>query len=240
MSHGLGPMGSWGGLRSELLGGNFSAGCLAAGFLELVSPIYEGLNTVQGTAVSAVVGGVGAVLGGGKFVNGAITSAFGYLYNQALSVRNAYLSVGEEGVATQDEAGKAAIEAVNPASKRNNVEYSGLIYETSDGDFGFTDAVSGSRTSSDPYALVGTLPEDSVIVGTYHTHGDYSRYTANGSIVRTTAEKDEFNSDKFSADDVAWYTEDRKGRDERFSMYLGTPGGDFCKFGPQGREIGDC
>jgi RHS repeat-associated protein len=37
-----------------------------------------------GTAISAASGGVGSMLGGGKFANGAITGAFGYLFNGAL------------------------------------------------------------------------------------------------------------------------------------------------------------
>jgi len=40
-------------------------------------------NLVGGTVASATVGGVGSVLGGGKFENGAVTGAFGYLFNQA-------------------------------------------------------------------------------------------------------------------------------------------------------------
>lgn len=39
-------------------------------------------NLAAGTAISAVVGGAGSVLGGGKFQNGAITGAFGYLFNE--------------------------------------------------------------------------------------------------------------------------------------------------------------
>jgi hypothetical protein len=36
---------------------------------------------VQGTIISAVVGGTASVLGGGKFANGAYTGAFSYLFN---------------------------------------------------------------------------------------------------------------------------------------------------------------
>jgi hypothetical protein len=37
---------------------------------------------IQGTVISAVVGGTASVLGGGKFANGAQTGAFSYLFNQ--------------------------------------------------------------------------------------------------------------------------------------------------------------
>jgi RHS repeat-associated protein len=37
-----------------------------------------------GTAASGVLGGLGSVAGGGKFANGAVTGAFGYLFNASL------------------------------------------------------------------------------------------------------------------------------------------------------------
>jgi hypothetical protein len=40
-----------------------------------------GANKVAGAAIASVVGGVGAQVGGGSFANGAVTGAFGYLFN---------------------------------------------------------------------------------------------------------------------------------------------------------------
>lgn len=39
-------------------------------------------DLVGGTAASGIVGGFASVAGGGKFANGAVTAAFGYMYNQ--------------------------------------------------------------------------------------------------------------------------------------------------------------
>jgi hypothetical protein len=39
------------------------------------------LNGVEKLVASAVLGGVGSVAGGGKFANGAVTGAFGYMFN---------------------------------------------------------------------------------------------------------------------------------------------------------------
>jgi hypothetical protein len=36
---------------------------------------------MAGTAISATVGGFASVAGGGKFANGAVAGAFGYLFN---------------------------------------------------------------------------------------------------------------------------------------------------------------
>jgi hypothetical protein len=44
---------------------------------------------VQGTIISAVVGGTASVLGGGKFANGAQTGAFSYLFNELASAKRA-------------------------------------------------------------------------------------------------------------------------------------------------------
>jgi YD repeat-containing protein len=40
-------------------------------------------HLLGGTAASAIVGGLASVAGGGKFENGAVTAAFGYLFNAA-------------------------------------------------------------------------------------------------------------------------------------------------------------
>lgn len=73
-----------GGLVSEAGGGRFFSGFLAGGVSSL-GPTPTGAQTWDETAAGAtedaVLGGVGSILGGGKFQNGAITGAFGYLFN---------------------------------------------------------------------------------------------------------------------------------------------------------------
>ncbi|CAN7240115.1 RHS repeat domain-containing protein [Polaromonas sp. LjRoot131] len=60
-------------VSSAAQGGNCGAGALAGA---------AGLaGTAYGLIGSAIAGGVGAVIGGGKFENGAVTGAFGYLFN---------------------------------------------------------------------------------------------------------------------------------------------------------------
>ena len=72
-------------------GGKCGPGALAAGLGAAASPLISDAfpnprtNTASlfgGTVASAVVGGPGNVAGGGKFANGAVTAAFGYLFNQ--------------------------------------------------------------------------------------------------------------------------------------------------------------
>ena len=68
-----------GGLTSEMQGGKFASGFLAAG----VGSLAGGLSGTQLDAgkliASAVLGGVTSVIGGGKFENGAISGTFAYL-----------------------------------------------------------------------------------------------------------------------------------------------------------------
>lgn len=62
-------------------GGNCGSGALAAGVAGAAAPYVSGWGPVGGTVASAVIGGTASVIGGGKFENGAVTGAFGYLFN---------------------------------------------------------------------------------------------------------------------------------------------------------------
>ncbi|MEL7029710.1 MAG: hypothetical protein AAGL49_10985, partial [Pseudomonadota bacterium] len=68
-----------GGTFAEIHGGNFSSGFLAAGFSSALGRRFDELW--QGAAYHAVIGGVGSVLGGGKFAAGAVTGAGVYVHN---------------------------------------------------------------------------------------------------------------------------------------------------------------
>jgi RHS repeat-associated protein len=72
-------------------GGRCGPGALAAAAGSFAGPMIGQMfpnprgnvgDLFGGTVVSAVVGGVASVAGGGKFANGAVTAAFGYLFNQ--------------------------------------------------------------------------------------------------------------------------------------------------------------
>jgi RHS repeat-associated protein len=74
-----------GGLISELRSNNFASGFLAGG-LSSLAPLRIGQVSLDSEMVerqAAALGGIGAVLGGGKFENGAQTGAFAYLFNSS-------------------------------------------------------------------------------------------------------------------------------------------------------------
>lgn len=76
-------------ITSEVGGGACGAGALSASFTKASSGtdfMQETINSgdrLLGTMISALVGGTGEVLGGGKFRNGAFTGAFSYLFNDS-------------------------------------------------------------------------------------------------------------------------------------------------------------
>lgn len=86
--------GMTGGVLNKLQGGDFASGFVSAAFSAMAAPAISGaaasitknvfLRACVGAAISAVVGGVTSVVMGGKFENGALTSAYGHLFNSAL------------------------------------------------------------------------------------------------------------------------------------------------------------
>ena len=69
-------------ISAEMGGGSCGSGALSAGVSKLGTIAFGGYGGgVGGIIASAVIGGTASAIGGGKFENGAITGAFGYLFN---------------------------------------------------------------------------------------------------------------------------------------------------------------
>ena len=111
-----------GGISSVAHGGRFLSGFISAGTSQGFAQIggYEAIGVSAGpssagdyaysAAASAVVGGTAAVLGGGKFKNGAITAAFAHTFG--LIARNASAKSFRERAFAQAEAD--GVFSVNP------------------------------------------------------------------------------------------------------------------------------
>ena len=131
---------------------------------------------------------------------------------------------------SMDDAARAALDEANPKSIKDNLEYSGLIYQGPDDKYYYTGPAQGSDQGANPYGDA-PAPENSTVVGDYHTHGDYSigkpSPTNPGEIIaeRTSdPARDDFGSDSFSSTD-------RDDNDARSNVgYLGTPGGAYLKY----------
>ncbi len=94
-------------------GSGCGTGALSAGFAEMAGPALGDWGRGAGnTTKYAILGGVGSVLGGGKFENGAVTGAFGYLFNELLHEQNGrYLS----GYETRDSKSNDRIWKLDPS-----------------------------------------------------------------------------------------------------------------------------
>ena len=79
------------GTMEALQGGHFEhglyVGMVSAGGNELISGYANHMTDVGTIATSAVLGGVVSEIGGGKFANGAMTSAFQMMYNHMIHDR---------------------------------------------------------------------------------------------------------------------------------------------------------
>jgi RHS repeat-associated protein len=64
-------------------GAGCGSGALAGGITSFAGPVINQSGFEAGLVANTALGGVASVAGGGKFANGAITAAFGYLFNAA-------------------------------------------------------------------------------------------------------------------------------------------------------------
>ncbi len=126
-----------------------------------------------------------------------------------------------------DDAARAALNSANPQSIKDNTEYSGLIYQGSDGKYYYTGPAKGTDQGANPLRDA-PAPAGSTVVGDYHTHGDYSTADpTTGAAIRTSdPSKDQFNSDNFSSQDKL------DNQKQGYPGYLGTPSGTFRKYDP--------
>lgn len=86
-------------LTSAVSGGSCGSGALAAAAGAAATPLVGRAfqnpqenfgDFVGGTAASGAIGGLAAIAGGGKFENGAVTAAFGYMFNAAASASRSW------------------------------------------------------------------------------------------------------------------------------------------------------
>jgi RHS repeat-associated protein len=155
-----------GGAASEVQGGNWQEGALAAGLSCAFAPA---INSIGGgakgehfeyeaarVAASAAIGGTAAELGGGKFANGAVTAAFMRLYNEENHLH------GQNNESPLARKVEAAMDQWAPWAKEHNAEVAGTINKNGDVLVG---PESGRHLlSSDP----GPITSDTVAI--WHLH----------------------------------------------------------------------
>jgi RHS repeat-associated protein len=126
-------------LSSAASGGSCKSGALSGAVGAAATPLVDQVfqnpegnlgDRIGGTTSTAVVGGLASVAGGGKFENGAVTAAFGYLFNR-IAVR---------GNKAKAEAYKEAIEYLRKdpgmAAVIDSLEKSNTTYTVETNGFG--------------------------------------------------------------------------------------------------------
>ena len=212
------------------------------GFTGHIEDADTGLTYMQARYYDPVVGRfhsndpVGFAEGGVGYFN-----RYAYTFNDPVNL------IDPDGLApgdrfnTPEEAAIDAVEYINPQSIEENVEYGGTIQRevtivgsNPDGSpkvetqYYATEPEAGDFEASSP---AGYDPDTTV--GEYHTHGDYAKYGADGSIERATQDENR-SADRASIDDrqgaYARRAETREARsvyNERYVAKLGTPSGEI-------------
>ena len=184
----------------------------------------------EGMADSAVE--EGGVLGFPKYLGSKAMGALANVGHGVIqSVGDLSNSKGvQEGpeLSAQDAKAVEALNEANPQSIKDNLEYGGFIYQNPNGTYDYTTPLQGADKSFDLTAAEDLVPKGSVIVGNYHTHGDYSIYDQEtGAFIRTgDPARDDLNSDNFSSGDIRVCTINAE------RGYLGTPSGVFRAYDP--------
>ncbi|OCQ17703.1 hypothetical protein A7985_25320 [Pseudoalteromonas luteoviolacea] len=233
-----------GGATSKLMGGNFGHGFFSAGLGAAAGGIGRGIrNPVGQVLVGAIVGGTVSKVTGGKFANGAFSAAFaaalradwgGGKWRKRNHQLNSSEAPSESQVtlSKQDLKAREALEIANKKSIKDNLEYGGIIY-VEDGEYHYTTPLQGTDQGFDLNKSLALVPEAAIVVGDYHTHGDYSIYNRKtGQAIRTSDPKrDHFNSDNFSTPDLNGIRNDAS-IGGIYRGYLGTPSGRLLAFDP--------
>ncbi len=124
-------------------------------FLRYFQQDYLGSISVitdqAGTFLGAVAGGVGSVIGGGKFSNGATTAAYGYLFNHLTLERS---SINGE-----------KFKLSNPNAMDELVKLNSAIVNLGYADDSFTIRITGGDRYADTNGVIRSATDDSIIKG---------------------------------------------------------------------------
>ncbi len=169
-------------------GGKCGAGALAGAVTSAAGPYIYGLPFDAAVVANAALGGAAAVVGGGKFENGAITGAFGYLFNTLGKSANSSdgATGGEQSISdlgtqvawglgsVSGGAAEAGAGAVGGAGGNASFGFGGFWGGDSGPNLGAFFSVGGAayvpNTTGGPSAVAGYPNQseyDTVIVGSY-------------------------------------------------------------------------
>lgn len=126
---------------------------------------------------------------------------------------------------TQHEAAEEISKLINPTSIQENREYGGMIYRHSDGTFGYTEPRAGDMDSVDPGGP-SSVPEGTVAVAYYHTHGAYDPQYDNENF-----------SNEYDPVDKEWVGDIPYADYHQIDGYVATPKGQFKYYSHSEKKV---
>jgi hypothetical protein len=178
LSSGLGSWGTYvanvaghaavGCLSAVASGGRCGPGGLAAGAGAAIGPVAAQGGLVGGSVISGLVGGLASRAGGGKFEDGAVTAAFGYLFTKVGAPQSSGASPpGVDGLQPTLVSGTDIIQVPTQIASNGVFPVPESIYETLQDLFGSAPLM-GSALKTDLYhAISNDFRPTAVENGTY-------------------------------------------------------------------------
>lgn len=146
-------------------------------------------------------------------------NTYGYVGGNPVSLIDPFGLAPGDCYKTPEAAAYNALSDINASSIANNREYSGVVYQRSDGNYSYTAPVPGTHRDA-PFSRAS--PAGTTFAAAYHTHANYSN--RNQTIVGVQ-QYDDFDSDNFSFNpDIL------SAMRTNTLMFLGTPSGTFKRF----------
>jgi hypothetical protein len=152
-------------------GARCGPGALSAAAGSFAGPLLGGLSFQYNLIAHVVVGGLASVAGGGSFANGAVTAAFGYLFNQAAkAARNSATAPGssdrpELRALADDPIVSAAIDRAWAQSLETRREYGFWIIRDSTGSISISE---WETERGQTFIVVPPTPDGAIAM--FHTH----------------------------------------------------------------------
>ena len=163
---------------SAASGGSCESGALSAGVSAAAGPFINTPDRVASLVRNSIVGGLASVAGGGKFANGAVTGAFGYLFNSQWRSHTAVPFVDDQGNPVLDISGNPMLRPsdVDPhffenagasAANEDNINAGGVAGMAGLANFGRGADWDAQRVGSDRLPTPAFIDFANVAIGLY-------------------------------------------------------------------------
>ena len=148
-------------LSASAAGGSCGSGALSAGLAQYAGSNIHVDGMVGNVVARSIIGGTASVLGGGKFANGAMTGAFGYLFNCGAHPGSCMRSKDDPQTKTslyhEYELDRPVCDLASGACTMANAMQQGARFTTPSAD-GSRSISTGDKSIAEVSTLVGDVP----------------------------------------------------------------------------------